>query len=73
MFLLLTFLAGITLGIIAGIIFAKKSLKPKYAGILRLYKSEPDEGTSLYLELHDSAESLHGHEFVTFKTVTVEI
>lgn len=61
------------IGLILGVAISKFIFKPKYAGILRLYKELPDEPVSLYLELEESPDKLLDSEYVTFKVKEVDI
>lgn len=58
---------AIAFGILVGFVVAKFLLKPKYAGVLLVYNSDPDEPIDLLLDLDIPAEDVSKAEYVTFK------
>lgn len=72
MLAIVTFIIGALLGcVITGIVI--KPVKPKYAGILRLYEGESDDEIGLYLELNEAPESLLECKDVNFKVRRVVV
>lgn len=61
------------LGILIGVALAKALMKPKHAGILRVYDSEPDEPANLFLELDTSVENVMKKEYVTFRVTKIHV
>lgn len=57
----------IAFGILVGFVTAKFLLKPKYAGVLLVYDSDPDEPIDLLLDLDVPAKDIAKAEYVTFK------
>ena len=59
------------LGILVGVVLTRLFFRPKYAGVLVAYETEPDEQTDLYLELEDSPDMVARCEYVTFKVKNI--
>lgn len=55
------------LGTIVGVVITVLLTKPKCAGILKMYKIEPDEPASLFLDLDMFPDDMHDGMYVTFK------
>ena len=55
------------LGVIVGVVVTVLLTKPKSAGTLKMYKIEPDEPVSLFLDLDMFPEDMHDGMYVTFK------
>ena len=55
------------LGAIVGVVVTVLLTKPKCAGVLKMYKIEPDEPTSLFLDLDMFPDDMHDGMYVTFK------
>lgn len=55
------------LGTIVGVVVTVLLTKPKCAGILKMYKIEPDEPASLFLDLDMFPENMYDGMYVTFK------
>ena len=66
-------LCSVFVGAVIGCLLTRLILKPKYAGILRVYKSEPDEEVQLYLQLDELPENISECEYVTFKIHNVTV
>ena len=71
--ILIALFVGLLIGLISGCVLMKLIFKPKNAGILRLYDSEPDGEVQLYVELNEPPETLLHCEYVNFKVMTVNI
>ena len=61
----------IIFGILVGFVLTRLFLRPKCAGTLIAYETEPDEQTDLYLELDVSPDTISKCEYVTFKVKNV--
>lgn len=59
------------LGILVGVVLTRLFFRPKYAGVLLAYETEPDEQTDLYLELEDSPDMIAKCDYVTFKVKNI--
>ena len=55
------------LGVIVGVVVTVLLTKPKCAGVLKMYKIEPDEPASLFLDLDMFPDDMHDGMYVTFK------
>lgn len=55
------------LGVIVGVVTTVILTKPKSAGTLKMYKIEPDEPPSLFLDLDMFPEDMHDGMYITFK------
>lgn len=66
-------LCSVFIGAVIGCLLTRFILKPRYAGILRVYKSEPDEEVQLYLQLDELPENISECEYVTFKIHNVTV
>lgn len=57
----------VTIGFLAGCFTARRLCVPKHAGVLQLYKDDSGEGTSMFVELEESADNLRTAKYVIFK------
>lgn len=55
------------LGTIIGIVVTVFLIKPKSAGTLKMYRIEPNEPASLFLDLDMFPEDMYDGMYVTFK------
>ena len=53
-------------GLIVGVIIGRVLCKPKLAGSLCLCEDDSGEGISLFVELDEEPEKLHGSRYVVF-------
>ena len=63
---------GIVIGVVIGFIFKTIFSRPKTIGILRVDRSDPEDGPYLFLELssEEAAKSIKHNDYVTFKVDT---